>query len=326
MIPERKISVAVLRGGPSSEHEVSLKTGESVLNNLHAGKYTARDIVIDKNGAWHVVGTKKNPAQALTGVDVVFNAMHGEYGEDGQVQRILEQLSLPYTGSDVFGSVLAMNKISAKRRLATEGIKTPAHAVIRKEQGNIGEQILSTFRSLPLPVIIKPANLGSSVGMSVARDFSTFEAGVYTALKHADVILIEEFIKGKEATCGVVERFRGKDIYSLLPIEIRPPADKEFFDYEAKYSGRSEEICPGNFSPEEMREIQRLAAVAHQSLGLRHYSRSDFMVTPKRGIYYLESNTLPGLTQESLMPKALGAIGSGLPEFLDHVLMLALAN
>ncbi len=326
MHEHRPISVAILRGGPSSEHEVSLKTAESVFQNLYRGKYQVRDILIDKDGVWHIAGSARKPEQALRGVDVAFIALHGEYGEDGQVQRILEHLSIPYTGSDVFGSVVAMNKVLAKQRLAKEGIKTPSFTVVREVEEDKDQQILEAFRQVPLPVVIKPASLGSSVGVSLARDFYGFESGIRRALSHAPVALIEEYIPGREATCGVIEGFRGRERYALLPVEIRPPAEKELFDYEAKYSGISQEICPGNFSPQDMTELQRLAVVAHDALGLRHYSRSDFIVTPKRGIYFLEANTLPGLTSESLLPKALRAIGSGLPEFLDHVIELALAR
>ena len=319
-----KISIGVLRGGPSSEYEVSLKTGEAVIEHLHPLKYIVRDILIDKDGVWHIGGASRKPGQALKGLDIVFNALHGEYGEDGKVQRVLDHFSIPYTGSDSLGSAIAMNKVLAKKRLLSEGVKTPVHAVVRAEDGDVEKQILSAFRSLPLPVIIKPATLGSSVGMSVARDFTGFASGVRKALALSPVVLIEELVIGKEGTCGVVEGFRGEETYSLLPIEIRPPADKDFFDYDAKYSGKSQEISPGNFSPEETKELQRLAVLAHKALGLRHYSRSDFIVTPKRGIYYLETNTLPGLTSESLMPKSLRAVGSDLPEFLNHVIELAL--
>ena len=138
--------------------------------------------------------------------------------------------------------------------------------------------------------------------------------------------MVEENIKGREATCGVVDKFRGNDFYSLLPIEIIKPEKSDFFDYEAKYCGGSQEICPGNFSRDEKEAIQELAVAAHKVLGLRHYSRSDFIISPGRGIYILEVNTLPGLTAESLLPKSLQAVGCSLPDFLDHLITLALAG
>ena len=132
---------------------------------------------------------------------------------------------------------------------------------------------------------------------------------------HPGEVLIEEFIKGKEATCGVVEKFREEPIYSLLPVEIIAPKDFDFFDFEAKYSGKSSEVCPGNFSAKENETIQKMAKEVHKILGLRHYSRTDFIVNPKRGVYVLEANTLPGLTKESLFPKSLKAVGSSLSHF-----------
>jgi D-alanine-D-alanine ligase len=128
----------------------------------------------------------------------------------------------------------------------------------------------------------------------------------------------------KDATCGVVEKFMDEPLKALPPVEIIPPTEADFFDYQAKYGGQSREICPGNFSNTETAEIQRVAAAAQRTLGLRHYSRSDFIIHPTRGIYFLEVNTLPGLTNESLLPKSIRAAGSTLPEFLDHVLTLAL--
>jgi len=145
------------------------------------------------------------------------------------------------------------------------------------------------------------------------------EEAVIAAAQYSPAVLIEEYIAGKEATCGVVEGFRGYGHYPLLPIEIRH--NKDFFDYDSKYSDNgAEEICPGNFSRAEKEELEKMAVEAHKVLGLRHYSRSDFIIHPKRGIYILETNSLPGLTEKSLIPKSLSAIGSNIKEFLSHIL------
>jgi len=137
---------------------------------------------------------------------------------------------------------------------------------------------------------------------------------------------VEEFIEGKEATVGVIENFRNKNIYTLPPIEIRVPKTNDFFDYEAKYNGQSQEICPGNFSSQEKEELERMASLIHTGLNLSHYSRSDFIIHPQKGIYALEVNTLPGLTNESLFPKSLNAVGSDISEFINHLLKLALSK
>jgi D-alanine-D-alanine ligase len=192
-----------------------------------------------------------------------------------------------------------------------------------------------------MPAVVKPVSAGSSVGISIVRTFADLEPAIAAAFavaeRNADdqtpAVLMEEFIPGVEATVGVIDGFRGEELYALPPIEIRHSRD--FFDYAAKYSSpeekdahgkkiAAEEIVPGNFSEKDKAELVRLARKVHAALGLRHYSRTDFIVSPRRGVYVLEVNTLPGLTEASLVPKALAAVGSNLPEFLDHIIGLAL--
>ncbi len=301
---------------------MSLKTGKSVLDNLPE-HYQALDILVDKDGTWYVSGLKTDPLKISKQVDVIFNALHGTYGEDGIVQRILEQLSIPYTGSTALASAVGMNKLLSKKIYKDHNIKTPIHTTVSKKE-NISEQAIKIFKTFPMPAVVKPVSGGSSVGTCIAKNIKELEEGIIEALKYSDIALIEEFISGKEATCGVVDNFRNEDSYALVPIEIRKPTDAPFFDYQAKYGGQSQEICPGNFTPEEKKLIEHMSKQVHEALGLRHYSRSDFIIHPKRGIYILETNTLPGLTAESLLPKSLKAIGCSLPDFLDHLLKLAL--
>ncbi len=319
-----KLKVGVLRGGPSSEYNVSLKTGQSVMENL-SEKYQPIDIFIDKEGTWHIEGLPHEPYQAFKKVDLIFNAMHGEYGEDGKVQQILDTHNIPYTGSRSLGSAMAMNKLTSKNIFSQYGLKTPSHKILKiKPEDDIQDHALELFRNFPVPFIIKPISTGSSVGVYLAKDFPAIVEGLNKAAANFSDLLIEEYIAGREATVGVIDNFRNQPLYSLPAIEIRPPKKNVFFDLDAKYSGKSQEICPGNFSHAEKEQLQELAKQAHQALGLRHYSRSDFIVTPRRGIFILETNTLPGLTSESLFPKALNAVGSNLPDFLDHVLQLAM--
>ncbi len=180
--------------------------------------------------------------------------------------------------------------------------------------------IRDIFRTLPPPYVVKPVSGGSSVGMSIAHSIGELHDALMRAGEQSSNILIESMIRGREATCGIVDGFRGEKYYALMPIEIIPPPKASFFDYDAKYSGETQEICPGRFSREETAAIQDAARIAHEGLGARHYSRSDFIVTPKGKIYILETNTLPGLTEESLVPKALTAAGCSLKDFLDHVI------
>jgi D-alanine-D-alanine ligase len=326
-----KVRVGVLRGGPSREYQVSLDTGASVLKNLPEDIYHPHDILIDKSGVWHIGGLPVDPHKALSRVDVIFNALHGEYGEDGKVQQILDTHGIPYTGSQSLPSAIGMNKSLSKKIFRDHGLKTPHHILIEKsdlaDRGSIDKVVFRIFRSFPVPAVVKPVASGSSVGVSIVRKFEDIES----ALNHAfevgnDSVMVEEYIPGTEATVGVVDDFRGASVYALPPIEIRPHGRDSFFDYDAKYGGKSDEIVPGNFSHDIKHELMHLAIMAHQALGARHYSRSDFMVSPRRGIYILETNTLPGLTDASLLPKALHAVGAPLGHFLDHVIRLAMGR
>lgn len=318
-----RTKVGVLRGGPSSEYEVSLKTGSAVLKNLAheklAEKYEALDIFIDRDGVWHIAGAPIPAHKVLTRADIFVNALHGEYGEDGKIQTLLDYHNAKYTGSRSLASSVGMNKVLAKNAFKKAGIKTPYHIVIAERKYNP----LDIFRSFPMPAVVKPVSAGSSVGISIVRTFGDLQPAIEAAFKIGDEVLIEEFIPGVEATVGVIDNFRGEELYALPPIEIRHSRD--FFDYEAKYSAAdTQEIVPGRFTDEQKAELIRLAREVHSVLGLRHYSRTDFIVSPRRGVYVLEVNTLPGLTEASLVPKALAAVGSNLPEFLDHIIGLAL--
>jgi D-alanine--D-alanine ligase len=316
--------VGVLRGGPSNEHEVSLKTGMMVIDNL-TERYEVLDIFIDKDGIWHYLGVPIEPKNVFNRIDIIFNALHGAYGEDGAVQKLLDQFSVPYTGSTALASAVGMNKILSKKIYKNNNLKTPFYTTISKKNNSLGE-ITKLFKSFPMPAIVKPISGGSSVGTAIAKTLSDLEIAVTDALRYSNTALIEEFISGREATCGVIESFRQESLYSLLPVEIRKSINSDFFDYKAKYGGESQEICPGNFTLEEKNKIQEIAKAAHQALGLRHYSRSDFIIHPRRGIYILETNTLPGLTSESLLPKSLQAVGCSLSDFLDHVINLAISK
>jgi len=316
--------VGVLRGGPSSEYEVSLKSGASVLQALNQEHFEPRDIFIDRGGAWHMHGVAVDPERALRGIDVAFNAMHGEFGEDGEAQRLLERLGVPYTGSDARTSALAFNKHKTKEAVAKFGVKAPRGILVNPPTQDISleDKALHIFRTFPHPVIVKPVIGGSSVGTTIADSYHKLEWALETALKVAPKALVEEYIKGREATVGVIDHFRNEKTYALMPVEIIPPPDKLFFDYEAKYGGRSTERVPGNFTDSEKRQLMDIAKKVHEGLNLSHYSRSDFILS-RRGIYFLEVNTLPGLTNESLLPKALNAVGAKLSDFLHHIIDLA---
>lgn len=316
--------VGVLRGGPSREYEVSLQTGASMLANLPEERFTARDIYINKNGQWHDRGRPVAPERVLRQVDVILNGLHGEYGEDGEVQKLLERFGTPYTGTDSFGSYLAMHKVMSKVRAKEAGLLTPEFRYVECA-GDSEVMANDVIRNFHQPVVVKPVGWGSSVGISIVGGYTPVLAAIQKLFAEgAPSVLVEEYIRGKESAAGVVEGLRGEALYALPPIEIIPP-ENNFFSYDAKYSGETREICPGNFSRVATEELQHAAKVMHRALGLRHYSRSDFIVSP-RGVYYLETNTLPGLTAGSLMPKALSAIGVKISDFLSHLVNLALSR
>lgn len=330
------IKVGVVRGGISGEHHVSLATGAQILSQLREEKLSSRykpiDIFIDQEGIWHVNGIPTTIDKVSKQVDIVINALHGDYGEDGKIQQQLQEFNIPYTGSGPLSSAIGYNKYLSKQEFLKLGIKTPRHILFaayqRDMDGEINryakEKAREVWSRLPPPWIVKPLTGGSSMGVHVCKTFTSLQDAILDGANKNVSILIEEFIKGKEATVGVINNFRKQKIYSLPPIEIRVPKTSTFFDEEVKYNGKSQEICPGNFSDDEKRELERLASLIHSGLHLNHYSRSDFIIHPKRGIFALEVNTLPGLTSESLFPKALNAVGSNLSEFIEHLISITL--
>jgi D-alanine-D-alanine ligase len=217
-----------------------------------------------------------------------------------------------------------MHKVLAKEKAREHGILTPQYRFI--EPGMDVEQAAhDVTRSFQQPVIVKPVRWGSSVGITIAGGYAPVKNAIESLLEDSGGVLVEELIRGTEATQGIVERLRGEALYALPPVEIIPPAESPFFSYEVKYDGSTMELVPGRFPRPVADELARASRIMHEALGLRHYSRSDFMVSPK-GVYYLETNTLPGLTSESLLPKSLGAVGVSFPDFLSHLIDLALSG
>lgn len=314
--------IGVLRGGVGDEHDVSLKTGLNVLRRLEQSGHRAVDIYIDRRGVWHVRGVAMPPLRALTGVDLVFNALHGAYGEDGGVQRELERMGVMYTGPKSGPASIAMNKVVSKDMVKNHGILVPRHVMVGVVP-DLERRAVEIWQTFPQPSVVKPLASGSSVGVTLAKSFGQLLEGMKKAFQYAKDVVVEEYVKGKEATVGVIENFRGQDLYALPPVEIVLPKSCEIFDYDAKYGGKTEERCPGGFSRAEVERLEEAAKTVHDKLGLRHYSRSDFIVTPK-GPYFLEANALPGLTETSLVPKSLDAVGSSMDEFIAHIVTMAL--
>lgn len=321
-----KRRVAILRGGPSDEYEVSLNTGAGVIQALAETSYTIEDIIITKKSEWLKNGMVMDPQRALAATDVVFIALHGAYGEDGTVQRLLDRFSIPYTGSKAYASSLAMNKMLTKEHLRSSGIKMAPHMQVTKASASNMSRIVDTITTLFGPeYVVKPMAGGSSIGTQMADSPTSLLQAIEKVFETYDDVLVEQRIRGREATCGVVENFRNQRVYRLPSIEIVPPPTSDYFAADIKYTGETEEICPGRFSGEVKRKLEDHAHTVHTSLGLSQYSRADFIVADD-GIYFLEVNTLPGLTENSLVPKALAAVGCSYKDFIDHLLTDALTK
>lgn len=312
----KKLHILVLCGGRSSEYEVSLKSAEKVLENLDAKKYDSSLAIIEKNGSWRFGSEKKllNIGEAIIkietgGFDFVFIAMHGAYGEDGRIQALLELIGLPYAGSGVLSSAMAMNKQVTNILYATNGFLVAHYAVFDRNSKN-------RFSKSDLPAVIKPVSGGSSVGVSIVKTIGELKKAVDLAFQEDEKVMIQEYLKGREFTCGIVEK-NGKAM-ALSPTEIIPKSST-FFDYEAKYKkGGSLEITPPKLPKREIKKLQELALKAHQVLGCSGMSRSDFILRGKK-FYILETNTIPGMTETSLLPQGAKVLGIEFSKLLDLV-------
>ena len=307
----KKRTVALLSGGISSEREVSLNSGNQVLEALDKEKY--RVIRYDpKTDLPRLVAEADD-------IDVALVILHGPFGEDGTVQGLLDLLGIPYQGAGVLGSAAAMNKLAAKRLYAQCGLPVPAYRVIDTESGFDADACIA---DIGLPLVVKPVAAGSSVGMTIVRDASALKPAVQSAFAFDRQVLAEAFVDGVEVTGGVI----GNDDVEALPlIEIIPGEGHEFFDYAAKYTpGATQEICPARIDADLTEKAQRYAVEAHKALFCRGYSRTD-MILKDGEFYVLETNTIPGMTQTSLFPQAAAAAGMDFTRLLDRLIELALA-
>jgi D-alanine-D-alanine ligase len=297
--------IAVLMGGPGSERKVSLKSGEGVVGALRS--LGVNVVAVDVEGSDFVLDGS---------VDLAFNVIHGTFGEDGQIQRILESRGIPYTGEGVAGSELAIDKIAAKRRFSERGVPTAPFEVVRA----------GTRPAMAAPLVVKAPREGSSVGVYIVHGAGELDHALSEAAKHSSELLIESFIKGRELTVGVV----GDQVLPI--IEIRPKKAGEFYDFANKYNflnpqaAGADHICPAQLPPEVTAEVQRVALAAHRALDLEVYSRVDVLLDAKNRPFVLEINTIPGMTPVSLLPEAAGAAGISYPELCRRIIELSLAR
>ena len=298
---ERGLAITVLSGGPSSEREVSLKSGRSVATalQLQGHKVIISDIAPDNLRALNI------PA------DLVFISLHGAFGEDGRIQRILEDRRIRYTGSDAASSAMAMDKIATKCRFVEAEVPTPRFDVVT------ADRVQRVVEVWPLPCVIKPVAEGSSIDIQIVRNSETLRIALQRMTRQYAKCKIEKFVDGIELTVGILGNL------ALPPIEIR--TRREFYNYEAKYIDNDTEYLFDVDLPQTvLDEIRRLSVRAHQSLGCRHFSRVDWLVDRQtHQPYALEVNTIPGFTDHSLLPKAAARVGLGFPALCQRIVELA---
>jgi D-alanine-D-alanine ligase len=310
--------VAVIYGGPSLEHEISVASGMQVLEHLDRRRYRPLDVCIGSDGAWSVDGTvHPGPLEATlalrqAGCEVVFPALHGPFGEDGTIQGFFQTIGMPFVGSDLAGSSLAADKIRAKRLLAQAGIEVAPDLLVPPADAE------EVRRKLGYPVMVKDPFQGSTLGLRRARDRAEFEAAVEELAGGCPQLLVERVEVGRELTGPVLETVEGQA--ECLPlVEIRAPDG--FFDFEAKYSENgAEEIVPAPVDESIAEPIREISLQAHRLLGQRGMSRSDFIVRPDGEPVYLETNSIPGLTSRSLLPQAAAAAGIEFPDLLTRLI------
>ena len=294
-------TIGVLMGGLSAEREVSLRTGKAVLNALLEAGYLA--VAIDAG--------RDLPARlAQERIEVAFIALHGRFGEDGTVQGLLEMLGIPYTGSGVLASSVAMDKVTTKKLLRYHQLTTPDFCIYRR--GEDLELLLNGCHNFPL--VVKPAREGSTIGISIVRDRDELAAGIAAALRHDELVLIEEFIAGAEVTVGVLAG-------EALPI-IQVVPKGGFYDYHAKYTvGQTEYLLPAPLDGALQARLQEAAVAAYRVIGCEGAARIDFMVREDQGEFFcLEVNTIPGMTETSLLPKAARHADISFGELVQRIL------
>ena len=316
------LTVAVLGGGRSSEHDVSLRSAAAVRAGIAAAGHSVVEVTVERSGVWQHDGRSiaVTPGAGLLGADVVFPALHGPFGEDGTVQGLLELLDVPYVGTGVLGSALCMDKILFKDLLAAAGVPQVAYAgVPARRWRDDRTAVLAGLERLDLPVFVKPARLGSSVGIARVTTGDELAAALDNAFMHDSLAIVEAAAAGIEVECSILGL---DDLQVSVPGEISL-VEAEWYDYEAKYTpGAMELIVPARVSTTAAAEIERLAVETFRRVGCAGLARADFFVDGDR-VLVNELNTMPGFTQTSAYPSLWEASGMRFPELCDRLLSLA---
>ncbi len=310
-----KIRVAVIYGGRSGEHEISLRSAESIMKAMDRSKYEIAEYFISKDGKWRPKPILPEPG-AHPDIDVVFPVLHGTFGEDGTMQGLLELADLPYVGAGVLGSSLSMDKEMMKRVCHERGL--PVVEYVTLARGCIDTDEITA--RLPFPVFVKPANLGSSVGISKARDRAELEKALALAAEYDRKIIVERGIDGREFECSVLGN---QNPEASLPCEVFP--SREFYDYEDKYLlDQAKFQLPADLPAEKTAELRRMAVACYQAVECEGMARVDFLLERTTGRLYInEINTIPGFTSISMYPKMWEQSGLAYPKLIDRLIELA---
>lgn len=306
----KQMRVGVLMGGMSTERDISLKSGQAVFDALFEKGYNVVKIDVGKDSCENITREK---------IDIAFISLHGKYGEDGAIQGLLEMLGIPYTGSDILSSAISINKVLSKRIFKLNKIPTPAFKVFTKDCIVQGKRLKYLCKGLGPLLIVKPNSQGSTIGVSLVSSVSNttdLAEAVKLALKYDNTVLIEKFIKGRELAVGVLNN------RALPVIEIKPK--HKIYDYEAKYTkGMTEYITPAKLTNALQKKVSDMALKAFNILGCSGASRVDIMLDMKNRPYVLEVNTIPGMTETSLLPKAALCAGISFSELVEEILNTA---
>jgi D-alanine-D-alanine ligase len=311
-----KIRVAILYGGRSGEHEISLRSAESIMKAMDRSKYEVMEYFISKEGKWRPKAILPEPG-VHPEIDVVFPVLHGTFGEDGTVQGLLELADLPYVGAGVLASSLSMDKELMKRVCHERGL--PVVEYVTQLRGSL--DAAEVVSRLPFPMFVKPANLGSSVGISKARDRAELEKALALAAEYDRKIIVERGIEGREFECSVIGN---QEPEASFPCEVLP--SREFYDYEDKYLlDKAKTQLPADLAPEKMAELRRLAVECYRAVECEGMARVDFLLERATDQLYInEINTIPGFTSISMYPKMWEYTGLAYPKLIDRLIELAL--
>lgn len=312
--------IGILRGGVSPEYHFSLKTGANVQKALADAGFEAIDMLLDKEGVLHIKGIPADMEKAQASVDMVWNALHGQFGEDGQVQELLDNYGIPYSGSGKLASALAFNKEKAKERAKALGLSVPPHLLVMPDGSESVSQITGNiYRTMAPPWVLKPLAGGASVQSHFA--FTPFELAeaVDKCVAHGQPFIAEQYIYGKEAAVGVISHFRGKDDYALPVVEVRSPS-RGILSHEARSGGEEYAIAGGALHPAERERLSQFARELHRAFDAKDYSQSEFIVDKSGKVWFIEMDTHPHLHDEAPFLVALKSVGATLTEFVKSII------